>query len=70
MNREAVALGVPVYTVFGGRLGGVDEMLVRDERLRILADPDTIELRKRDETGERIRRDPRWLLDLLLPDLA
>ena len=25
MNREAVALGVPVYTTFGGRLGGVDE---------------------------------------------
>ena len=25
MNREAVALGVPVYTMFGGRLGGVDE---------------------------------------------
>jgi predicted glycosyltransferase len=70
MNREAVALGVPVYTVFGGRLGGVDEMLVREGKLRILADPGTIELRKRDEPGERIRRDPRWLLDLLLPDLA
>ena len=27
MNREAVALGVPVYTTFGGRLGGVDEEL-------------------------------------------
>ena len=25
MNREAVALGVPVYTTFGGRLGAVDE---------------------------------------------
>ncbi len=25
MNREAVALGVPVYTTFAGRLGGVDE---------------------------------------------
>jgi len=23
MNREAVSLGVPVYTVFGGRLGAV-----------------------------------------------
>ena len=25
MNREAVALGTPVYTTYGGRLGGVDE---------------------------------------------
>ncbi|MGH2845073.1 MAG: DUF354 domain-containing protein, partial [Thermoleophilaceae bacterium] len=28
MNREAVALGVPVWTTFGGRLGGVDEALL------------------------------------------
>ena len=27
MNREAAALGVPVYTTYGGRLGGVDEAL-------------------------------------------
>ena len=33
MNREAVALGVPVYTTYGGRLGGVDEMLIREGRL-------------------------------------
>ena len=30
MNREAVALGMPVYTTFGGRLGGVDEQLIRE----------------------------------------
>ena len=36
MNREAVALGVPVYTVFAGRLGGVDEQLIRDGRLSVL----------------------------------
>ena len=28
MNREAVALGVPVYTTFGGRIGAVDEALL------------------------------------------
>ena len=33
MNREAVALGTPVYTTFGGRLGAVDERLIRDGRL-------------------------------------
>jgi predicted glycosyltransferase len=29
MNREAAALGHPVYTTYGGRLGGVDEALIR-----------------------------------------
>src|SRR4051795_9735745 len=32
MNREAVALGTPVYTTYGGRLGGVDEWLIRERR--------------------------------------
>jgi hypothetical protein len=67
MNREAAALGVPVYTTFGGRLGGVDEQLMREERLVPLSDPRAIELRKREERGEgRVRRDPAALLDLLL----
>ena len=47
MNREAVALGVPVYTTFGGRLGGVDEALIREGRLLPLTDPATLELGKR-----------------------
>ena len=66
MNREAVALGVPVYTTFGGRLGAVDEMLIREGRLTPLTDPAALELRKRDGDGERVRRDPALLLDLLL----
>src|SRR3954466_7371923 len=48
MNREAVALGTPVYTTYGGRLGGVDEALIRAGRLRPLSDPRAIELVKRD----------------------
>ena len=47
MNREAVALGTPVYTTYGGRLGGVDEALIRSGRLRPLTDPRAIELVKR-----------------------
>jgi predicted glycosyltransferase len=67
MNREAAALRVPVYTTYGGRLGGVDEALIREGRLVPLTDPRALELRKRDSTsGERVRRDPRALLDLLL----
>jgi hypothetical protein len=68
MNREAVALGVPVYTTYGGRLGGVDEELIRQGRLRPLTDPRAIELVKRERgpAPERVRRDPAELLELLL----
>ena len=69
MNREAVALGVPVYTTFGGKLGGVDEMLIREGRLIPLSDPNTLELRKREGEGVRVRRDPADLLELLLEGL-
>jgi uncharacterized protein len=67
MNREAAALGVPVYTTYGGRLGGVDEELIREGRLKPLTDPRALELRKRDgEASPRVRRDPAIMLDLLL----
>jgi predicted glycosyltransferase len=66
MNREAAALGVPVYTTFGGRLGGVDEELIRQGRLVPITDPRAITLEKRESGGERVRRDPVELLDLLL----
>jgi predicted glycosyltransferase len=66
MNREAAALGVPVYTTYGGRLGGVDEALMRDGRLLPLTDPRALELRKRDHTDGPVRRDPKLMLDLLL----
>jgi uncharacterized protein len=66
MNREAVALGVPVYTTYGGRLGGVDELLIRENRLIPLSDPRALELRKREAEPVRERRDPALMLDLLL----
>jgi predicted glycosyltransferase len=67
MNREAVALGTPVYTTFEGRLGAVDELLLREGRMQRLSNPDEIALEKRrGPAGERIRRDPRRLVELLL----
>jgi predicted glycosyltransferase len=66
MNREAVALGTPVYTTYGGRLGGVDEALIRSGRLRPLTDPRALELEKKSGQGERVRRDPQLLVDLML----
>jgi uncharacterized protein len=69
MNREAAALGVPVYTTFGGRLGGVDEELIRQGRLFPITDPRALVVRKRDSgEGTRVRRDPAKLLDLLLAE--
>jgi uncharacterized protein len=67
MNREAAALGVPVYTTYGGRLGGVDEALIREGRLKPLAYPQALQLAKRDGAASpRVRREPPVLLDLLL----
>ena len=69
MNREAVALGTPVYTVFEGRVGAVDERLIAEGRLRRLTRPDELELVKRDgviAADGRVRRDPGVLVDLLL----
>jgi hypothetical protein len=66
MNREAVALGTPVYTTYGGRLGGVDEALIREGRLRPLTDPRALELKKRAKTGARTRRDPQLWVDLII----
>jgi predicted glycosyltransferase len=67
MNREAAALGIPVYTTYGGRLGGVDEALIREGRLRPLTDPRALELVKRGGEGPRLRRDPTEMLRLLMP---
>jgi len=68
MNREAVALGTPVYTTFQGRLGAVDERLIDERRLRMLASVEDLDLgrRVRANAPPRARRDPRVLVELLL----
>ena len=69
MNREAVALGVPVYTTFAGELGAVDEMLVRDGRLRVLATAGDLQLERKAVRADTTTRDPALLLDLMLSAL-
>jgi len=67
MNREAVALGTPVFTTFEGRPGAVDEQLLAEGRLRRLEDPDQLRIEKRAVHDlSRIRRDPREMVKLLL----
>ncbi len=72
MNREAVALGTPVWTTFEGKLGGVDEQLIADGRLRKLVAADELVLEKRSHAGdaERVRRDPALLVELLCSPLT
>ncbi|MFM8883184.1 MAG: DUF354 domain-containing protein [Solirubrobacterales bacterium] len=72
MNREAVALGTPVVTTFEGRMGGVDEALLADGRLKRLGDVGEIVLERREggAGGARVRRDPQFLVDLLLTALG
>ena len=66
MNREAVALDVPVYTTFAGKLGAVDEALIAEGRLRPLRSADELELEKRATATLVQARDPALLLDLML----
>src|SRR5262249_11374603 len=70
MNREAVALGTPVLTVFEGRLGAVDERLIAQGRLRRLVSAQDVTPIKRTSADrpreDRVRRDPACLTALLL----
>lgn len=67
MNREAVALGTPVYSTFAGRLGGVDEALIAAGRLNVLDDPTAIALVKKEPAaGPTEARDPSVLVEGIL----
>ncbi len=72
MNREAVALGTPVYTVFEGRLGAVDERLIAEGRLRRLQRAEDVPLGRRPSAAggeQRVRRDPGVFVELLCSPL-
>jgi uncharacterized protein len=69
MNREAVALGVAVYTTFAGKLGAVDEALIAEGRLQPLRGASELVLEKRVATESPSGRDPALLLDLMLSAL-
>ena len=68
MNREAAVLGTPVWSMFEGRLGAVDEMLVRQGRLHILRAADDVRLASKpaDAYERRTRRDVADLLRLAI----
>ena len=66
MNREAVALGTPVYTVFAGTMGAVDERLLAEGRLRSLERAGDVALERIARHERPALRDPESLIDLLL----
>ena len=70
MNREAAVLGTPVWSIFEGKPGAVDEHLIAEGRLRMLADPADLVVEKKadpDAWRNRVRRDPADLLRLAVP---
>ncbi len=73
MNREAVALGTPVYTTFQGRMGAVDERLIAEGRLRMLERAGDLEIPSLQAAAghpARVRRDPGVLVAALLSPLG
>ena len=67
MNREAVALGTPVFTTFAGRMGGVDEALIAEGRLHVLEDAAELPLHKRETPiGVLNPRAPELLVEAVL----
>ena len=49
MNREAAALGVPVYSIFRGKIGAVDQYLANNGKLILLESQEDIKKRYRSE---------------------
>ena len=64
MNREAVALGTPVYTIFSGEMGAVDERLIARGPAAAARRPGRARAAKARATpGVREPRDPQMLVD-------
>jgi uncharacterized protein len=70
MNREAVALGTPVWTTFAGTMGAIDEGLIAAGRLSELTAADRLPLEKKAAAAEAEQRDPELMLDLMLSALG
>ena len=63
LNREAVALGTPAYTVFQGVMGAVDTKLMEEGRLMPLSTAEDLALTKKTPGVARVRRPVSDLVD-------
>lgn len=71
MNREAALLGVPVYSIFSGRRGAVDQALVRQGKLRFIRAAEDIEqivFRKKEADPAPPRKNHR-VIDVILDEI-
>jgi uncharacterized protein len=59
MNREAAALGVPVYSIFRGKMGAVDRYLADKGRLVMIETPEDVRIRIRPEKRVKAALDGR-----------
>ncbi len=58
MNREAAALGVPVYSIFRGKIGAVDKYLSDTGRLTLIETVDDVETKiKAEKRGKKKKAD-------------
>ncbi|MGD0907067.1 MAG: DUF354 domain-containing protein [Candidatus Acidiferrales bacterium] len=61
MNREAAALGVPVYSIFRGKIGAVDRHLQQEGRLVLIESVDDIRekivLKRRQKNEQKVSDD-------------
>jgi uncharacterized protein len=69
MNREAAALGIPAFSIFGGKIGAVDSALEREGRLTIIRTADEVRVKipftQRDKSGQPDSSPRPALVDIL-----
>ena len=58
MNREAAALGIPVYSIFRGKIGAVDKYLAQNGRLILLESQKDVQTKIRLARRSRAERTP------------
>ncbi len=56
MNREAAAMGVPVYSIFRGKIGAVDRYLAEEGRLIMLETADDVRTKVKAVRREQLKR--------------
>jgi predicted glycosyltransferase len=73
MNREAAALGVPVYSIFRGKTGAVDQYLANSGRLVLLQNTDEVRAKLglvRRDIGTRSAGEKRSTLGAIVDHIA
>ena len=73
MNREAAALGVPVYSIFRGKIGAVDAYLAEQGRLVLLETVDDVRTKiktvRRDPHKQRLNEENSPALDTIVQNI-